>query len=64
MIIFPKLLVDQKRGQGHDPQSHQEAQAVPLGRFGQEGRLPAIMDASKMDHADPKLEGSDKPVYH
>ena len=40
-----------------DPQSHQEAQAVPLGRFGQEGRLPGGHGGvKKMDHADPKLE--------
>ena len=38
---------------------------MPLGRFGQEGRLPGGHGClKKMDHADPELEGRAEPVYH
>ena len=48
-----------------DPQGRQEAQAVPVRRFGQEGCLPGDHGCvKKMDHADPELEGSAEPVYH
>ena len=48
-----------------DPQGRQEAQAVSVGRFGQEGRVPGDYGCvKKVDHADPELEGSIEPVYH
>ena len=65
----PKLV---KKGQRcftvpeqRDPQGHQEAQAVPVGRFGPEGGVPGDYGCvKKMDHADPELEGGAEPVYH
>lgn len=50
-----------------DPQGRQEAQAVPVGRFGPEGGVPGDHGCvKKVDHADPELEleGSAEPVYH
>ena len=48
-----------------DPQSRQEAQTVPVGRFGQEGRLLGDYGCvKKVDHAGPELEGGTEPVYH